>query len=73
MCAGLPSGPAELVQARVVDPEMVRDLVDHRDPDLSHDVGFGARPGDVERVQQIGLSAYIDQQLRPSARTTDER
>ncbi len=28
-------------------------------------IGFGARPGDVERVQQIGLSAYIDQQLRP--------
>src|SRR5260370_29550570 len=28
-------------------------------------IGFGARPGDVERVRQIGLSAYLDQQLRP--------
>ncbi|HYN10484.1 MAG TPA: DUF1800 domain-containing protein [Vicinamibacterales bacterium] len=28
-------------------------------------VGFGARPGDVERVQQTGLAAYIDQQLHP--------
>jgi uncharacterized protein (DUF1800 family) len=28
-------------------------------------IGFGARPGDVERVRQIGLAAYIDQQLRP--------
>jgi uncharacterized protein (DUF1800 family) len=28
-------------------------------------IGFGARPGDVERVRQIGLEAYIDQQLHP--------
>jgi len=28
-------------------------------------IGFGARPGDVERVRQVGLSAYIDQQLHP--------
>ncbi|HEX4565339.1 MAG TPA: DUF1800 family protein, partial [Vicinamibacterales bacterium] len=28
-------------------------------------IGFGARPGDVERIRQIGLAAYIDQQLHP--------
>jgi uncharacterized protein (DUF1800 family) len=28
-------------------------------------IGFGARPGDVDRVRQTGLAAYIDQQLRP--------
>jgi uncharacterized protein (DUF1800 family) len=28
-------------------------------------IGFGARPGDVERVRQLGLQAYIDQQLHP--------
>jgi len=28
-------------------------------------IGFGARPGDVARVQQVGLAAYIDQQLHP--------
>ncbi len=28
-------------------------------------IGFGARPGDVERVRQIGLAKYIDQQLAP--------
>src|ERR1043165_4442901 len=28
-------------------------------------LGFGPRPGDVERVRAIGLSAYIDQQLHP--------
>ena len=28
-------------------------------------IGFGARPGDVERVQEMGLAAYVDQQLHP--------
>jgi uncharacterized protein (DUF1800 family) len=28
-------------------------------------IGFGPRPGDVERVRAIGLQAYIDRQLRP--------
>ena len=28
-------------------------------------IGFGARPGDVARVRQMGLAAYIDQQLHP--------
>src|SRR3954453_11686697 len=28
-------------------------------------VGFGPRPGDVERVRGIGLDKYIDQQLHP--------
>src|SRR5687768_3480282 len=26
-------------------------------------LGFGARPGDVERVKSVGLQKYIDQQL----------
>ncbi len=28
-------------------------------------LGFGARPGDVEKVKSIGLQKYIDQQLNP--------
>jgi uncharacterized protein (DUF1800 family) len=28
-------------------------------------LGFGVRPGDVERVRKIGLEAYIEQQLNP--------
>ncbi|HKW00334.1 MAG TPA: DUF1800 domain-containing protein [Vicinamibacterales bacterium] len=28
-------------------------------------IGFGPRPGDIERVQQQGLAAYIDAQLHP--------
>ena len=27
--------------------------------------GFGARPGDVDQVRQLGLDKYIDQQLHP--------
>ena len=29
-------------------------------------IGFGPSPGDVERVREIGLNAYIEQQLNPS-------
>jgi uncharacterized protein (DUF1800 family) len=29
-------------------------------------LGFGARPGDVARVREIGLANYIDRQLRPA-------
>ena len=28
-------------------------------------LGFGAMPGDVERVRRVGLEKYIEQQLRP--------
>jgi uncharacterized protein (DUF1800 family) len=28
-------------------------------------IGYGARPGDVDRVRQLGLAAYIEQQLHP--------
>lgn len=29
-------------------------------------LGFGARPGDVERVRAIGIEKYLEQQLNPS-------
>ena len=32
-------------------------------------LGFGARPGDVEKVKAIGLQKYIDQQLNPASIT----
>src|SRR5205823_5885328 len=28
-------------------------------------IGFGPRPGDVERVRAVGLRKYIDEQLHP--------
>ena len=31
-------------------------------------ITFGPRPGDVERVQQMGLERYIDEQLHPERR-----
>ena len=30
-------------------------------------LGFGARPGDVEKVKAMGLQKYIDQQLNPAS------
>src|SRR5215203_789101 len=30
-------------------------------------LGFGARPGDLEKVKAVGLQKYIEQQLDPSA------
>jgi hypothetical protein len=35
-------------------------------------LGFGPAPGDVERVQRMGLQAYVDEQLNPS-RLPDEQ
>ena len=35
-------------------------------------LGYGARPGDFERVKQIGLAAYVDRQLDPG-RIPDDR
>ncbi len=32
---------------------------------LLNRVGFGPRPGDVERVKSIGIDKYLDQQLHP--------
>jgi uncharacterized protein (DUF1800 family) len=30
-------------------------------------ITFGPRPGDIERVRQIGISAFLEQQLRPES------
>ena len=34
-------------------------------------LGFGPRPGDVDRVLAIGVSAYVDRQLEPAAISDD--
>ena len=34
-------------------------------------LGYGARPGDVERVRQMGLAKWIDQQLSPDSISDD--
>jgi uncharacterized protein (DUF1800 family) len=43
--------------ARLTDDKKILHLLDR--------IGFGARPGDVERVRQIGIDKYLDQQLHP--------
>jgi uncharacterized protein (DUF1800 family) len=52
---GAPATPA-------VDFPTGRDAVEHALNRLT----FGPRPGEVERVQKMGLSAWIDQQLSPT-------
>jgi uncharacterized protein (DUF1800 family) len=38
---------------------------DQRIVHLLNRIGFGPRPGDVERVKKIGIDKFIDQQLHP--------
>ena len=49
-------GPVSAVPARPDDPTIVHVL---------NRVGFGPRPGDVAHVREVGLAAWIDQQLQP--------
>ena len=42
---------------RVADDELVVHVLNR--------IGFGPRPGDIERVRAMGVDAYIDEQLQP--------
>src|SRR5688572_11501138 len=48
--------PSQTVPSRPDDKTIVHVL---------NRLGFGARPGDVERVRRIGLAAFIELQLNP--------
>jgi uncharacterized protein (DUF1800 family) len=50
------AGPGSAVPARPDDKTILHVL---------NRIGFGARPGDVERVRAMGLDKYIDEQLNP--------
>src|SRR5512147_1162690 len=50
------SGPGSAVPSKPDDAAILHVL---------NRAGFGARPGDVERVRQLGLDKYIEQQLHP--------
>lgn len=41
--------------------------VEHRILHVLNRLGFGARPGDVERVKAMGIDNYINQQLNPES------
>ena len=49
-------------------PAITKEQITH----VLNRVAFGPRPGDVERVQQMGLKQYIEQQLQPE-RIDDSR
>lgn len=53
------NGPA----VRLTEEQKIRHVLNR--------LGFGARPGDVERVRRIGLDRYIERQLDPD--TIDDR
>src|ERR671929_593432 len=57
--------PISLVSAET-KPAPRRLSEDQRVVHVLNRLGFGARPGDVERVRKLGVGAYIEQQLNPS-------
>ena len=58
LSAARPARPKSAVPANPDDKTIVHVL---------NRIGFGARPGDLQRVRQIGLQAYIDEQLHPES------
>jgi uncharacterized protein (DUF1800 family) len=56
-----PAAPADTAQRSAVPAKPDDRTILH----VLNRTGFGARPGDVERVRQQGLSAYLDRQLQP--------
>jgi len=56
--------------AVTLPPSLLTD--DQRIVHVLNRLGYGPRPGDVERVREMGLAAYLDRQLDP-ARLPDER
>lgn len=60
------------LSAAVVIPASPRISEDQQITHLLNRIGFGARPGDVQRVQKLGVRQYIEQQLYPD-RIPDKR
>jgi uncharacterized protein (DUF1800 family) len=59
LLATAPSGVAERSTSVPAKPD------DRTIVHVLNRIGFGPAPGDIERVRQLGLQAFIDQQLRP--------
>lgn len=51
-------GPSKAQAASLTEEQRISHVLNR--------LGFGARPGDVERVKAIGIEKYIEQQLNPS-------
>src|SRR5690242_21949962 len=52
--------------AAAKDPKKPRLSEEQRIVHVLNRLGYGARPGDVERVKAMGLENYINQQLNPA-------
>src|SRR5215212_102451 len=52
-----PAAPAAQARAALTEQEKILHLLNR--------IGYGPRPGDIEKVRKIGIRAYIDQQLHP--------
>lgn len=62
--AGAP-GQQRPVQPKQAGQTSLRLSEDQRILHVLNRLGFGARPGDLARIKQIGLEPYIEQQLHP--------
>ena len=72
-CGAAAAGGAGPAQPQVADSSAASATQAAADRQILHALNrltYGARPGDFERVRAIGLSAWIDRQLRP--RTIDD-
>jgi len=72
-CSAAAAGGAGPAQPQVDDSSAASATQAAADRQILHAINrltYGARPGDFERVRAIGLSAWIDRQLRP--RTIDD-
>lgn len=56
---------AQTLSSPPKDPKKQRLNEEQRIVHVLNRLGFGARPGDVQRVKSIGLENYINQQLNP--------
>ncbi len=56
---------AVLIAALVVSPHAAPPADTAAIVHVLNRIGFGARPGDVERVRELGVDRYIEQQLHP--------
>jgi len=57
--------PAMVMRADTVNSKPLTD--DQKILHVLNRLGFGARPGDVQKVKAMGLQKYIEQQLNPSS------
>ena len=63
--AGTFAGSLPIVRADGTTKGRTKVTEDQRISHVLNRLGFGARPGDVERVKAVGLHNYINQQLNP--------